>query len=174
MTTSEKSWYATKDFINEYSKIQDAKYLTGYTNEIKHDEKLLLIKFMMLTEKITHSLTIIRTVKDGVIICGHPSYPFLNLESMLDTRGRRIQSETTSDDITNYPLRLLYDYHNPNTYSRCARYVVRLHEDNVLDDVKTKKQQQVPSLLQLCISAIPTKNLEQYNHMNRTMQLALK
>lgn len=173
MTTSEKSWYATKDFINEYSKIQDAKYLTGYTNEIKHDEKLLLIKFMMLTEKITHSLTIIRTVKDGAIICGHPYYPYLNLESMVNTQGRKFQRESTSRESSEYLLRVLYDYHNPNKYSSCAKYVVKLHEDDVLDDIRTKKQH-VPSLLQLCVSAIPTKNLEQYNHMNRTMQLALK
>ena len=73
---------------------------------------------------------------------------------MVDIQGRLIQRESASRESKEYLLRVLYDYHNPDKYSRCAKYVVRLHEDDVLSDIRTKKQQKqkhVPSLLQLCV-----------------------
>lgn len=130
---------------------------------------------------IAHRLHIVKTVKDGTLICGNVSYPYLNLESMVDARGIWIcrfpsnNRSLPSGEIRNCSLSVLYDYHNPNKYSRCVKYTVRLHDDELLNDIRTKKyQKHVPSLLQLCVSAISTRDLEQYNHMNRTMILALK
>jgi len=193
-----QNWPVTEDFVNEYSKIQDIHHITGYDDGVKHDEKLLLMEFTLLKDSqspsstgrtrtslgvrnIAQRLHVVKTVKYGTLISGDVSYPFLNLESMVDTKGIRIcrfpsyHNSLPCGVIRNCLLNVLYDYHNPNKYSSCVIYTVRLHDDDLLNDIRTKKQQKhVPSLLQLCVSAISTRDLEQYNHMNRTMDLALK
>jgi len=100
---------------------------------------------------------------------------------MVDARGIRLHRISSnnrslpSGEIRNCLLRVLYDYHNPNKYSTCVKYTVRLHEDDLLNDIRTKKQQHhVPRLLQLCVYAISTRDLGQYNHINHTMDLALR
>jgi hypothetical protein len=179
-------WPVTNKSINEYSKINDINRLYGYDNDVKHNEKLLLVEFAIVNENyissiqtrsINHKLRIIQTVKDGTLICGDPSYPYLNLESTVDAHGIRL-SRIYYDHLrsSNYKLRVLFDYYNPSKYSNCAKYIVRLWDDDLLNDIRTNKlqQRQLSSLLQLCVSAISTRDLEQYNYMNRTMILALK
>ena len=202
-------WPVTKESVNEYSKINEINRIYGYDNDVKHNEKLLLVEFAIVNENyispvqthpgamhpselvvgfrrnpdqtrsINHKLRIIQTVKDGTLICGNPSYPYLNLESTADAQGIRL-SRIYYNHLrsSNYKLRVLFDYYNPSKFSTCAKYTVRLWDDDLLNDIRTNKLQQqknkkVPSLLQLCIYAISTRNLEKYNHMNRIMYLAL-
>ena len=202
-------WPVTKESVNEYSKINEINRIYGYDNDVKHNEKLLLVEFAIMNENyvspvqthpgamhpselvvgfrrnpdqtrsINHKLRIIQTVKDGTLICGNPSYPYLNLESTADAQGIRL-SRIYYNHLrsSNYKLRVLFDYYNPSKFSTCAKYTVRLWDDDLLNDIRTNKLQQqknkkVPSLLQLCIYAISTRNLEKYNHMNRIMYLAL-
>ena len=200
-------WPVTKESVNKYSKIKDINRIHGYDNDVKHNEKLLLVEFAIVNENyispvqthpgamhpselvvgfrrnpdqtrsINHKLRIIQTVKDGTLICGNPSYPYLNLESMADTQGiwlSRIYYDTLRS--SNYKLRVLFDYYNPSKFSTCAKYTVRLYHDDLLNDIRRnnlQKNKKIPSLLLLCVSAIATHDLEQYNHMNRTMILAL-
>ena len=188
-----KYWPGTKEYINDYSKIHEINRIHSYDNDLKHNEKLLLVEFSILNENYTspiqthpdqtlsinHKLRIIQTVKEGTLICGNPLYPYLNLDSMEDTLGIRSQRINYYDHLrsSNFKLCIMFDYYNPSKFSTCAKYTVRLFSDDLLNDIRTKKQQQqkhVPSLLQLCVSAISTCDIEQYNHMNHTMILALK
>ena len=184
-------WPVTNESVNEYSKINEINRIHGYDNDVKHNEKLLLVEFAILYENyispirtryINHKLRVIQTVKDGTLICGNPSYPYLNLESTADTQGIRLRRIYYNHlRSSNYKLRVLFDYHNSSKFSTCAKYTVRLWDDDLLNDIRQQQQQQqqqqknkkVPSLLQLCVYAIATRDLEKYNHMNRTMNLAL-
>ena len=178
-----KFWPVTYQNINEYSKIKDIPRINDH---IKHNEKLLLLDFTVLKDiewsgerYINHKLQIIRTAKDGILICGNKSYPHLNLQKIEEPLGG-VYSHLYSNYYTvpsghmiNSTLRALFDYHNPSRHSRCAKYTVRLFEDDLLDEIRTK-QKTFPSLLHLCISAISTNDLRQYNNINRTMDLSLK
>jgi len=207
-----KCWPVTKECINDYSKIHEINRIHSYDNDLKHNEKLLLVEFSTKignytspiqthpvtkspselvvgfrrnpdqTQYITHKLRIIQTVKEGTLICGNPLYPYLNLDSMEDALGIRSQRINYYNHLrsSNFKLCIIFDYYNPSKFSTCAKYTVRLCHDDLLNDIRRNnlqknknKNKKVPSLLQLCVSAIATRDLEQYNHMNRTMNLAM-
>jgi len=159
----------TNESMSDYSKIHDANCVTG---DINHNEKLLFLEFYKNIHRniqyISNKMYIIQTVSVGDIICGKSLY----LECMCDTLGRRIY-RTSSNSSLLYPCCVLFHYHNPSKQDCCAKYCVRLYEDKLLEDIRTK-QKPIPTLLQLCVSAISTKELERYNEMNKTMLLAMK
>ena len=141
-----KFWPVTYQNINEYSKIKDIPRINDH---IKHNEKLLLLDFTVLKDiewsgerYINHKLQIIRTAKDGILICGNKSYPHLNLQKIEEPLGG-VYSHLYSNYYTvpsghmiNSTLRALFDYHNPSRHSRCAKYTVRLFEDDLLDEIR--------------------------------------
>lgn len=182
-----EKWLLTNKYVGEYSKIQDINSISCCKNYIKNNEKLLLIEFDVLRENsldgnryITHKLHIIRTVKNGPIICNNPLY--INIDSMeLEPNHIKINKRISSSKILEYtgrilngPYYIMCEYYPEYEYYGSAKYTVKLHEDDLLNDIRTKKQKPIPSLSQLCVLAIATNDLEQYNYMNRTMHLALK
>jgi hypothetical protein len=181
-----ESWLITNKYVGEYSKINDVNIINCSKNDIKHNEKLLLLEFNVLRENrssdnryITHELRIIRTVKDGTIFCENPLY--INIESMeLEPNHIKINKRISSSKYLEYngrihngPLYTMFKYHPYDTYDGSAKYTVKLYEDDLLNDIKTK-QKPMPSLVQLCVSAIATNDLKEYNYMNRTTYLSLK
>jgi len=84
----------------------------------------------------------IRTVKDGTIFCENPSYIFL--ENMYDIQLKiyeRIYSNeylSTSYEIIKKPLYVWFVYY-PKKTCVCSKYTVKLHEDDLLNDIKIKK-----------------------------------
>ena len=43
-------WPVTKESVNEYSKINEINRIYGYDNDVKHNEKLLLVEFAIMNE----------------------------------------------------------------------------------------------------------------------------
>ena len=178
-----KSWLPTHQTVDEYSKIYDTNHISCCNHEIKHNDKILLLEFIVLKDNrlsndkyIAHDLHIIRIVKDGAIFCKNPSYIYV--ESKENTYGmttKRITAQSYSMPngyIINGPLYEKFESYS-TVYKRTIIYATKLHGDDLLNDIKEKKQR-IPSLVQLCVSAIATNNLNQYNDMNRTMHLSLK
>jgi hypothetical protein len=173
-----ENWPLTNKQLTEYSKINDTNIIHCSQNDIRHYEKLLLMEFEVLRENrlsgdryITHKLHIIRAVKEGNIFCGNPLY--INIESMeLDPIHKRINKRISSSKYLEYsgrifngPLYTMFKYHPYDTDDGSAKYTVRIHEDELLNDIRTKRPKSIPSLVQLCFSAIPTNDLEQYNYI---------
>lgn len=172
------SWLSTYQTVDEYSKIYDTNHISCCKQDIKHDDKLLLLEFIVLKQQIiAHDLHIIRIVKDGTILCKNPSYIYV--ESKENTKGiitKRITSHSYSmpnGQMIDGPLYEPFESY-PTINRRVSLYAVRLHSDDLLNDIKNKKQTPIPSLFRLCVSAIATNCLEQYNDMNHTMHLSLK
>lgn len=179
-----KSWPLTNQDIDDYSKIYDVNHIFCCKQDIKYNDKLLVMDFNVLrTDRstggkyIAHRLYIIRTVKEGEIFCKNPSYIYV--ESREDTSGiiaKRINSHShilVNNKIINHPLYEMFIYFPPFG-QKSVIYTVKLLGDDLLNDIKAKKRKHIPSLVQLCVSAIATNDLDQYNDMNRTMHLALK
>jgi hypothetical protein len=180
-----ESWLITNKHLNEYSKIHNVNSITDYKNDIKHNEKLLLLEFDVLRENrlsddryITHKLHILRTVKDGTIFCNNPLY--INIESMeLDPNHKRINKRISSSKYLEYSGRIfngllytMFEYYPYDIYDGSAKYTVRIHKDDLLNDIRTKNKS-IQSLVLLCVSSITTNDLEKYNYINRTMSLSL-
>lgn len=187
-----QSWALTQQSVNEYSKIFEANHIFGYKEDIKHNEKLLLLDFMVLKDFklsgdkiIANDLRIIRTVKDGTIFCKNPAYIYV--ESSERTDGMMTKRITPHSYLAPNGLIIdspLYERFEsfPTVNRQTSVYMARLHSDELLNDIRAKKQRRspikpvrhLPCLFQLCVYAIATNDLPQYNNMNRKMQLALK
>jgi len=178
-------WPVTNESIDDYSKINYANRITGCKKEdeavfdIKYYEKLLLLNFNLVYDSselgeryISNRLFILRTTKNGAIANVNTLSHSINLHSMTDTRGKRSYT-SYSDNGSFDSLRVMYDSNIKSKFTTCIKYTVRLHEDELLNDI-TKIQKYVPSLFQLCFYSINTNNLPQYNHINRTMNLSMK
>ena len=178
------SWLLNQEYVKEYSKIQDVTCISSCRNDVKNNEKLLLVEFevenYLFSDRryISNILRIIRTVKEGTIFCENPAY--ILLESMCDTQLRmhkRISSGkylSSIGEIIERPLYIWFEYYPKKNNCVSTRYTIKLNEDDLLNDIRTKKQKCVNSLVQLCISAIASNDLEKYNYMNRSMHLSLK
>ena len=178
-----KSWLVTNQTVDEYSKRNDANPISSYLHDIKYNDKLLMLEFVVLKEYgssgdkiIAHDLRIIRVVKDGTIFYKNPSY--INVESIETTDGmitKRITPHSYSipdEQIVNSSLYELIETF-PTINKRVSLYTVRLPSDDLLNDIKQttiKSVKSLPSLRQLCVYAIPTNDLPHYNNINRTMQ----
>ena len=154
-------WPATNKSIVDYSKINDVNRITGCKKEdevgfdVKHYEKLLLLNFNVVYESlcqgnqylladsttnyvgknyISNRLFILRTIKNGEII-NRNSSPTMNLDNMIDTRGKRSYT-SYSDNVIIYSLRVMYDSNIKSKFSTCIKYTVRLNEDELLNDIK--------------------------------------
>jgi len=167
----------TDKTVMEYSNILAANPITDFKDDIKNQEKLLLLRFNAI-ERYFHSghlhivqkLHIIRTVKDGPVFRPNSQHIYIDsieVEPNRTKMTKRIDSTkyiTHNGNITQRPLYVEYcDLHKKEFYTT---YTVRLHSDDLLRDIVTKTTQ-VPSLVHLCFLAIPTGDLKYYNDLNR-------
>jgi hypothetical protein len=167
----------TDKTVMEYSNILAANPINYFKDDIKNQEKLLLLRFYAVKKyfqsghlHIVQKLHIIRTVKDGPVFSPKSQHVYIDsieVEPNHTKMTKRIDSTkyiTHNGNITQRPLYVEYcDLHKGQFY---VTYTVRLHSDDLLRDIATKTVQ-VPSLVHLCFSAIPTGDLKYYNDMNR-------
>lgn len=167
-----KSWLLTNETMEDYSKINEINHISSCKQDIKHNDRLLLLEFLVLKDirssgykYIAHDLRIIRVVKNGEIFC--KSLSFIYAESIERTDGmisKRIYPDTnvnrmgvSGDDILNVSTVHSYSAPNgliinsplyeqfetyPNINKRVLIYTVRLYNNDLLNDIKKQKQKQ--------------------------------
>jgi len=169
-----KSWLIVDKAIDEYSKILEIYSLTS--PNIHNNQKILLMQFDLLRKKnIIHRLFVCRTITIGQVIAPNPIYVYMESVKYphvgISQRINDNEYSLVSGEIIKGRLYRLIDLLQDES---CAYYAVPLHEDNLLDEIKTKKQTILPSLVQLCILSILTKDLPKYNELNQTVVLAIR
>ena len=176
-----KSWLSTKENIEDYSKINDTYHISCCKQDIRHNDKLLLLEFIVLKyshlsddKYIAHDLRIIRTVKDGTIFCENPSFIYLESSETMDgIIAKRINSQNylaPNGLIIDSPFYLQFESY-PTINRRISLYTIKLHSEDLLNNIKNIKKKPIPSLRQLCIYSIATDHLKHYNKINRKMDV---
>jgi hypothetical protein len=176
--------------IIDYSKYNYVNIVNIKT--IKHSEKILLINFVENTEKTDFitNVRICRVVNDGPIIStfNNNIAPFINVDYILFSFGclhKRISNNQIliKNVNKNIPLskQLISDW-DRTVYGELyikspymienafVQYIVRAPKDDLLEEIKNKKK--FPSLFQLCLYKLNSKDLVKYNQMSKDFVLS--
>jgi len=175
--------------IIDYSKYNFANIVDIKT--IKHSEKILLINFVENTEKTDFitNIRICRVVNDGPIIYTFNNIaPFINVDYILFSSGyfhkrfsnnqilmKNINRKNPLSEqlISDWDRTVYGELYIKSPYiidNVLVQYIVRPPEDDLLEEIKNKKK--FPSLFQLCLYKLTSKDLVKYNQMSKDFVLS--
>jgi hypothetical protein len=181
----------------EYSLINYVNKLKDYPFNIKHNEKILKVNFVINKKNIDNNLLICKVVSNGPIIYKNINgYLFMNIEYHINARGflwKRIENNKIIFGLTERKCGLHKKISDAvlNTDPTCTRnttldksigtiigndlveYLVRVPNDDILDEIENKPIK-IASLFQLCIYSLSSKDLNTYNQLNQKFVLSLK
>jgi hypothetical protein len=171
--------HSIKQHIVEYSAIEYVNQLKGEEAHIRNGERMLGLVFCRdyYSDTIEHRITICNVVQSGPLLeINRNGFLFVNLDSQVQSNkmvSRRI-NENRFIGLGGHIVDSNLSIHTGYTIlNDLVSYNVRIHPESFLETIENRPLQ-VPSLKQLCVAAIPSTMLSEYNNLNKDYILLLK
>jgi len=173
--------HSIKQHIVQYSAIEYVNQLKDEGAHIRNGERILKLGFSRdyYNDTIEHRIAICNVVQSGPTVeLNRNGFLFINLDSEVKPDkmifvSRRI-NENRYINVGGHIVDSNLSIHSGYTILNDAvSYNVRIHPESFLETIESQPLP-VPSLKQLCVAAIPSAMLPEYNNLNKNYILSLK
>jgi hypothetical protein len=171
--------HSIRQHIVQYSAIEYVNQLKDEGAHIRNGERILKLGFSRdyYNDTIEHRIAICNVVQNGPTVeVNRNGFLFINLDSEVNHNkmvSRRI-NENRYINVGGHIVDSNLSIHSGYTILNDAvSYNVRIHPESFLETIESQPLP-VPSLKQLCVAAIPSAMLPEYNSLNKNYILSLK